>query len=254
MSTLACARPPKGLVDIAAEWDAAADRRHQQISSGQDLSFVHVLAPVALELLGECDLGSVLDVGCGTGELTRQVAALAGSVTAIDISPKSIQVAKKECASLPNVAFAVGAIEQLVSTLAASPHSAVLAAMTLMTTPDLSAALGAVASVLANGGCFVATVVHPCFWPAYWGYHTADWFDYSREIFIEAPFRISLDATDRVTTHVHRPLSAYLNEAARTGLSIEAVREPVPPKAIAHLYPEPWHGPRFVAFRWRKVG
>ncbi|MFB6454480.1 class I SAM-dependent methyltransferase [Chitinophaga sp. Hz27] len=47
---------------------------------------------------------SILDLGCGTGELTAQLAETGANVTGIDASPKMISSAK---AHFPNVNFAV---------------------------------------------------------------------------------------------------------------------------------------------------
>jgi SAM-dependent methyltransferase len=253
MKTLAIASIRKDTAQIGAEWDAIADRRHQQIQSQRDLSFWHVLAPTALELLRSCDTERVLDVGCGTGELTQQIATAAAFVLGIDVSRRSVEIAREQNAPLGNVRFAVGPLEQLLPNVTEEPFSTAVAGMSLMTAPDLTAAMRAVADVLRPGGRLLATITHPCFWPAYWGYDAADWFRYDQEIFVEAPFRISMDRTDRVTTHVHRPLSMYLNEAAQVGLCLDLLQEPMPSKAIDDLYPEPWTGPRFLALRWKKV-
>ena len=56
---------------IASEWDRIAHARHMQIATGKDLSFNYVLKPTVLELLQGCNLKRVLDLGSGTGELTR---------------------------------------------------------------------------------------------------------------------------------------------------------------------------------------
>ena len=53
----------------------------------------------------------VLDMGCGTGELTRFLAELVGEdgeVVGVDPDKKRIKVAKENLADLPNVAVQVG--------------------------------------------------------------------------------------------------------------------------------------------------
>ena len=52
---------------------------------------------------------SILDLGCGTGDLTAGLSALAGRIDAIDLSPAMISGARKR--SLPNVRWVVGAAE-----------------------------------------------------------------------------------------------------------------------------------------------
>jgi ubiquinone/menaquinone biosynthesis C-methylase UbiE len=56
----------------------------------------------------------VLDLGCGFGDSTLQLAALVGpdgSAVGIDASPRFIEVASREAAGVDNVRFAVGDIE-----------------------------------------------------------------------------------------------------------------------------------------------
>src|SRR5260221_1336713 len=239
MKTEAVASAQKGQEQIAAEWDAAADRRHEQIISRKDLSFWHVLAPAIMEMLRSCDTRRFLDVGCGTGELTHLVAPTAKEVVGVDISARSVEIARQHNAAFRNVTFAVKNIEQIHLGGAEERFTVVVAAMTLMTVPDLKRAVAGLASALIPGGSVVATITHPCFWPSYWGYNAAPWFAYEKEIFIEAPFRISLETIDRVTTHIHRPLTMYLNVAAENGLSLDAVRELMPPPHAVNLYPDP---------------
>jgi SAM-dependent methyltransferase len=242
--------PPKTSPQICAEWNAAASSRHRQIASGKDLSFAYVLRPAILDLLDESDQSQVLDVGCGTGELTREVALRAESVFAVDMSEASIEIARSVCGGFSNIEFRVGAIESLDATPRA--FSTAIAAMTLMTAPDLPAMAAATAALLTPGAALLATLTHPCFWPRYWGYEQAPWFEYGREIFIEAPFHISLDETDCVTTHVHRPLATYVKVFEGAGFRLVSLRELKPGPDVERLYPKPWEFPRFLAIKWQR--
>jgi 2-polyprenyl-3-methyl-5-hydroxy-6-metoxy-1,4-benzoquinol methylase len=51
--------------------------------------------------------GSVLEVGCGHGALTRHLAARAESVLALDLSPEMVRVARARSAAWPNVEYRV---------------------------------------------------------------------------------------------------------------------------------------------------
>jgi SAM-dependent methyltransferase len=51
--------------------------------------------------------GEALDAGCGTGELTRLLAARCARVTGVDLSPNMVAEARKQSAGVANVEYAV---------------------------------------------------------------------------------------------------------------------------------------------------
>jgi ubiquinone/menaquinone biosynthesis C-methylase UbiE len=59
----------------------------------------------------------VLDVGCGSGWLCRQIAALVpqGSVVGIDVSDEMVRRAQRASAEIPNVTFLTGSAERIPS-------------------------------------------------------------------------------------------------------------------------------------------
>lgn len=70
----------------------------------------------AIGLLDLAGSEAVLDVGCGTGTLTREIThrlQKGGKVTGIDAAPKMIEVARKKAAGIPNIEFVAAIAEQL---------------------------------------------------------------------------------------------------------------------------------------------
>ena len=242
----------KSQTDIGNEWDRIAMVRHKQMSRGDDLSFRHVILPSVMELLGDCNLESVIDIGCGTGNLTKELTAISSSVTAVDVSPTSIEIAHVVCEDSSNVTFYVGTIDEFAQEWDGPQFTVAVANMVLMDCLNIESFLKATAEIVAPHGFFVATFTHPCFWPRYWGYENADWFGYDQQIVLEAPFKISSETTDCVTTHVHRPLYTYINSLRQAGFWIDRVLEPVPSQEIQSLYPEPWEFPRFMVLRLQR--
>lgn len=239
--------------DLTLEWDRLAEERHRQITSGEDLSFYHVVTPAALRLLSGRNYNYILDIGSGTGEFTAQLAQLAGKVIAIEPSAASMNIARRVCKNSPNVGYVEATLERAVEILEKEPASAAVAIMTLMTAPNLVGFAKSLASVLQAGGLFVALLTHPCFWPRYWGYDEEPWFHYEQETFIEAPFVISKRTTEVRTTHIHRPLERYLSVFAEQGFLLTALVEPMPTPDVEALYPRPWEFPRFLGLRWKKI-
>ena len=239
----------KSADDLRNEWDNIAMVRQRQMASGQDLSYRHVLLPTIVELLEGCDLTGGLDVGCGTGEPTKTLASIAEWVVGVDASRRSVDIAIANRYDRSNTAFYASLVEDFAQQWTGPCFTAAVANMTLMACLDLNALIEAVAKLLAPAGRLVATITHPWFWPYYWQYSDAIWFQYNQEIVLEGPFRISLDRTEFTTTHVHRPMSSYMDALSQAGFVIDRVVEPIPDQTIQSLYPKRWDFPRFLAFR-----
>lgn len=62
------------------------------------------------QLPEHCD--TILDIGCGTGEFSRRLANRARRVTAIDLSPNMIEVAKQRSRRFANIEFHVSDVSQ----------------------------------------------------------------------------------------------------------------------------------------------
>ena len=244
----------KSPIDLAAEWDQLAEERHRQIASGIDLSFHHVIVPTTMELLGGSDVSVVLDIGCGTGDFTRQLANLAGQVIAIEPSAVSMAVARRVCDGISNIQFVNSMLEDWTAQAPCAKPTAAVAVMTLMTVSDLRGFISALSQILRPGTPFIAVLTHPCFWPRYWGYDIEPWFRYDHEIAIDAPFVITKRQTSFRTTHVHRPLEQYVTSFEAGGFRLETLIEPIPSGEIQKLYSRSWAFPRFLGFRWERVG
>ncbi|KAI1751891.1 S-adenosyl-L-methionine-dependent methyltransferase [Xylaria castorea] len=96
----------------------------------------------------------VLDVGCGPGDLTAQIAEVVGengSVVGIDPSKERIAIAMDERAK-PNLSFKVGRAEDL-SQFPSSSFDALFVNSTLHWVEDQPAALVEFGRVLKPGGC-----------------------------------------------------------------------------------------------------
>ncbi len=238
----------KGYREIAKEWDRIAPIRLKQIESGQDLSYNHVIIPTIIEILDHCDLTEVIDLGCGCGYLTRLLAKKAKSVIGVDISEKSIDLAKKRSSEYSNIDYVHIDIESYSSLAVESSFSTAIANMTLMDVLFLDKVIKTVKLILKPQGHFIFTITHPCYWPVYWNYEKAQWFNYWKEIPIEADFSISLEKNrNYTTTHIHRPLEMYINCLTKFDFEIVKIVEPLPPREILLKYPKKWEYPRFLA-------
>jgi trans-aconitate methyltransferase len=215
-----------------------------------DITYNTVLTPLILRLLETADLTSVLDLGCGTGQLTASLAERATHVTGIDLSSQSISIAARNTRNCSNVSLENTSLDEFIRS-AQARFTLVIANMSLSAIPDLNDVVSKLATLIVPHGHIIATVPHPCFWPDYWGYGTADWFDYWSELPIEAEFRITLESSQLPTTHLHRPLALYLNTFSQYRFVMEAVDEPFAGSTSSLTHSGNFRYPRFLGWRSR---
>lgn len=125
-----------------ATWNAALyDEKH---------SFVWKMAAGLIEMLEAKPGERILDIGCGTGHLTSQIAATGAHVTGIDRSAEMIEQART---AHPALHFEVADARELSFP---QPFDAVFSNATLHWINEPERVVTAIASVLCPGGRFVA--------------------------------------------------------------------------------------------------
>ena len=235
---------------IIKEWDNIAKLRMKQMLQDKDLSYSFILVPTIYELSKKSDFAHVIDVGCGPGHLVAKLGKKARRIVGVDASKVNIDLANNCYSKISNAVFVNSTIESFVYKQKKSLFTLGIANMSLMSMLNLPLVLKSIAKVLKRRAHFIFTISHPCYWPWYWGYASEAWFDYKKEICIEAPFKISLEQNcDKITTHIHRPLEQYLSSLIKAGFLIDKVLEPMPAKIVEKKYPKPWGYPRFLAVR-----
>jgi|SRR5579884_1155788 len=217
----------------AAEWIEWARRPdHDSYSWHRDL-FLE-LVPTAGR--------TTLDLGCGEGRLSRDLARIGHRMTGVDASPTLVDAARQAEPSIP--------VEHADAAALPFPDEAfdcVVAFMSLQDVEDLDGVVAECARVLEPGGRLVTAIVHPL--SSAGGFLSRD---------SDAPFvidgsylansyyadSVARDGIEMSFVSVHRPLERYVQALAATGFLVERLREvAVPEEAIAH---ERTH-------RWRRI-
>jgi 2-polyprenyl-3-methyl-5-hydroxy-6-metoxy-1,4-benzoquinol methylase len=204
-----------------SRYDAVADFYVAGFSSVDDS-----VSRALLGLLGPVSGLRVLDLACGHGRLTRELARRGASVTGVDISGRLIEKALEAEHSEP---LGIRYIHADVTACAVG-HSAFDAATCsfgLSDIDDLPSAIATVSSAVRNGGRFVFSILHPCFpggkdiagsWPAAGRYYNEQrW-----------AARDARSALRRRVGANHRMLSTYLNTLSAHDLWLDQVAEPLP--------------------------
>ncbi|HEV7374510.1 MAG TPA: class I SAM-dependent methyltransferase, partial [Pyrinomonadaceae bacterium] len=98
------------------------------------------------------DCNRVLEIGCGFGAFTRLIAGRARHVTAVDLSPQMIEVARKRSAGYSNLEFTLGDFLQLP--VSADSYDCIVTIATLHHLPA-GEALRKMKTTLRPGGVLV---------------------------------------------------------------------------------------------------
>lgn len=93
-----------------------------------------------------------LEIGCGAGEFTRLLAARAGEVVAVDLSPRMIRLARERTPSQTNIEFVCA---DVMGCQLADESFDCVATLTTMHHLPAEAALRKIAKALKPGGVFV---------------------------------------------------------------------------------------------------
>jgi ubiquinone/menaquinone biosynthesis C-methylase UbiE len=179
-----------------------------------------------LRLCGAAHGLDALDLACGHGRLARELARLGSRVVGIDLSDRLLELARRaERQDHLGVQYVLGD--------AASPRvlegrsfDLVVSSFGLSDIDDLEGAVATVARLLRPDGCFVFSILHPCFpgsppavsaaWPPGAGYFREGWWT----------SEASLSTLRQKVGANHRTMSTYVNSLTRHGLTIEEFAEP----------------------------
>jgi SAM-dependent methyltransferase len=206
-----------------------------------------------LSLLGPPAGQRVLDVACGHGRITRELAGRGAEVTGVDISAalidKALAAERGEPLGIRYIRADIAG--PVPGGLEAGTFDAVTCNFGLSDIDDLDGAIAAVWALLRPGGCFVFSILHPCFagaaevsaaWPEKGRYYDEGRWHADARL---SPLRRQVGAN-------HHMLSAYLNAFRRHGLRLDQVSEPVPDPQWSRNRPGADDGPVYLVARYLK--
>lgn len=204
--------------NVIQQWDnaAAAFAEDQEMSEYAE-SNKAVIETRFRRLNGE----RVLDLGCGYGWYTDFFARIGANAVGVDGSERMIAIAREK---YPSSEFTLADIEKPLP-FDNGCFDIVFSNQVLMDIENADFVISECERVLKDGGVFYFSIVHPCFYGGNW------LMDEKRRCYAKAIDRYinSYRLTNEFwgTAHFHRPLAFYLNAAAKYGLSLKEICEPV---------------------------
>lgn len=237
-------------VDAKVLWEENAEAWTKLARMGYDIYRDGCNTPAFLKLLPPVDGLNGLDVGCGEGANTRQVAALGANMTGVDVSQTFIKHAKSFSSDAPQIKYVVSNGSQLP--FDDQSFDFVMSTMALMDIEDVESTLREIRRVLVNDGFFQFSIVHPCFQTPgmRWvvddsgkrvGLETARYFQEGRIddewTFSAAPDELLKELKPFRVAHFHRTLTTWMAMLRAAGFVVDALLEPTPDDDAIAKYP-----------------
>ena len=217
-------------------WDDHADWWIDGFTGGVDPEYEEQIIPLALEELAGS--GTVLDVGCGEGQVARALASAGCTVTGIDPTGRNLEVARERGGGPTYVSAGADDIP-----FGDASFDAVVACLVFEHIDTLDAAVSEVARVLRPGGRFAFFLNHPLLQTPGSGWIDDHIIDPPEQYWRIGPYLTETATLEEVEPgvhirFVHRPLSRYVNCLAAHGLFVERMVEPSPPPGFLARAPE----------------
>lgn len=151
------------LASIQREWDIASDAYADAQMSGVDYYRLNFFGPAMVEACGNVKDLEVLDLGCGIGYFSRQMAEKgAAKVVGIDISPNQLSHARHiEEKERLGIEYRQGDAAAVIESLPEASFDLVTACVSLIDMPDPGRVIRGAHRVLRDQGRIVFTNLHP---------------------------------------------------------------------------------------------
>lgn len=238
--------------EVGKHWDRNADAWTALSRAGYDIYRDHLNTPAFLQMLPTIAGLQGLDIGCGEGTNTQQLARRGAAMTGIDISPRFIGHATDQERRAPvGVRYHVASAQRLP--FADATFDFCTAFMSMMDLPDQSQALAEAYRVLKPGGFFQFSITHPCFDTPHrrnlrdeskrtYAIEVGGYFDnidgrIDRWIFGAAPAELRSQYRPFEVPRFHRTIGEWVNLICASGLLIEKMNEPRVSEALARTMP-----------------
>jgi ubiquinone/menaquinone biosynthesis C-methylase UbiE len=217
-------------------WDQHAQWWIDGFTGGVDPEYEEQIIPLAKEELE--GFGTILDVGCGDGQIARALAAQGSQVMGIDPTQLHIAIANERGGG---PSYQLGSATSLP--VADNSQDAVVACLVFEHIDDVDAAIAEVARVLRPGGQFSFFLNHPLLQTPGSGWIDDHIIDPPEQYWRIGPYLVETESVEEVEKDVyirflHRPLSRYVNSLIAHGLQLERMLEPSPPQGFLDRAPE----------------
>ena len=198
------------------------------------------IMPYMLNLIGDVQGKKILDLGCGEGGYSRELAKRNAFVVSIDCSEASIAycIEQAEVNGLPIQHFRRNSND--LYGINDNTFDIVLCSMMLMDCEDFEGTISEVVRVLKPAGQLFVSVLHPCFDGDHSNGIGRQGEGINREVVVKnyfEPTKWEAPLPDGITPVVwrHRTIEDYVKTFIKNGLTIVDINEPRPTDEQAQM-------------------
>jgi SAM-dependent methyltransferase len=204
--------------------------------------------PATISLLPDVKTKNVLDAGCAAGWYTNWLLEKGAAVTALDFSPRMIEMTRKRVGHKANVIRAD--LNEPLSFLEDNAFDVVISSLTLHYLKDWQTVMSEFNRILSKDGILVFSVHHPFM----------DFTYFKRDnYFLTELLTDEWQTTDGPINvqFYRRPLSKIFSSLIEAGFAIENILEPMPTEQFKLIQPNTYEKltrfPQFLFIRARKI-
>lgn len=219
-------------------WNNLGEEWFELAQTGE--SRMNFIMPYMLNIIGEVNEKKILDLGCGEGGYSRELAKKGAIMTSIDCSEPAINYAKKQ-ADLNNydITHHIRNSNDLYGVVDDS-FDIVLCSMMLMDCEDFIGTVKEISRVLRRSGKLFVSVLHPCFNGNHAEGIGRQGEGIHREVVVKnyfSPVEWDAPLPGGVTsvTWRHRTLEDYIKTFTQCGLTLRDLNEPRPTDEQARI-------------------
>ena len=229
--------------EVGRFWNDNADAWTQLARAGYDVYRDHLNTPAFLAMLPAVRGLSGIDIGCGEGHNTREIARRGARLVAVDIAETFIRHAKEMEHREPlGIDYRVASAVELP--FPQNHFDFATAVMSLMDVPETERALAEAFRVIKPGGFLQFSITHPCFDTPHrrnvrnedgltCAIEVGDYFrnlngEISEWLFGAAPKELRQTLPRFKVPMFTRTISQWFNLLVQTGFFLERVEEPRP--------------------------
>jgi len=231
--------------DVTDSWDKAAEEFTSFFAEGGDFWHKHIINPSMMDLLGEIEGKTILDLGCGEGHVARSLVEATGKnikIIGVDASENMIRIAREESQDFKDRLTFQQADACDLAGIQADFFDIALCNMALMDIKNYCQAIREVSRTLKTKGVFIFSLLHPCFFTPRSGWlkdeddNIIGW--RVDDYYLNLIWKWTIKSRMTMETYCfHRTLEDYVSALRECGFVITDIREPIPSEELLEKHP-----------------